>query len=85
VIVLRTLNRNSVPNTVMIGPKPDSVNMYMHIIGINFSKDETKEFESYLLEYLVYIKIHLNKVVFLLQISILIIFCGILFVYDFRT
>jgi hypothetical protein len=45
VIVLRTLNRNSVPNTVMIGPKPDSVNMYMHIIGINFSKDETKEFE----------------------------------------
>jgi hypothetical protein len=27
----------------MIGPKPDSVNMYMHIIGIKFSKDETKE------------------------------------------
>lgn len=45
VIVLRTLNRNSVPNTVMIGPKPDSVNMYMHIIGIKNAEDETKEFE----------------------------------------
>jgi hypothetical protein len=31
----------------MIWPNPDSVTMYMHIIGINFSKDETKEFENW--------------------------------------
>jgi hypothetical protein len=30
----------------MIGPKPDSVNMYMHIIGIKNAKDETTEFEK---------------------------------------
>ncbi len=31
----------------MIWPKPDSVNMYMHIIGLKEIKDETKEFEKY--------------------------------------
>lgn len=31
----------------MIWPKPDSVNMYMHIIGLKETKDETKEFEKY--------------------------------------
>ena len=30
----------------MIWPKPDSVNMYMHIIGLKETKDETKEFEK---------------------------------------
>ncbi len=30
----------------MRGPKPDSVTMYMHIIGILLIKDETTEFET---------------------------------------
>jgi hypothetical protein len=54
----------------MIGPKPDSVNMYMHIIGIKFSKDETKELMILHDEEIFSIKADSNTATLVLPISV---------------